>query len=133
MGGKKILIVDDELKIRELLEARLSSEGYEVTQAKDGEEAVLMAKKYLPDLILMDVMMPKMDGAEAVTELSGDSSTKDIPVIFLTSMITKEEETNQAFGIHLDAKKHRFIAKPFDTPSLLAEYSCQIHFREASS
>ena len=121
MGGKKILIVDDETRIRELLELRLSSEGYEVIQAKDGEEGVMMAKKHLPDLILMDVMMPKMDGSEAVEELKEDAATQDIPVIFLTSMITKEEEENQAFGIHLDVKKHHFIAKPFDTPSLLAE------------
>lgn len=121
MSGKKILVVDDESKIRELLEIRLSAEGYEVISAKDGEEAVMMAKKYLPNLILMDVMMPKMDGSEAVGELNGDSSTKNIPVIFLTSMITKEEETNQAFGINLDVKKHHFIAKPFDTQSLLME------------
>jgi two-component system alkaline phosphatase synthesis response regulator PhoP len=121
MESAKILVVDDEIKIRELLDLRLSAEGFEVLQAADGEEGVLQARKHLPDLILMDVMMPKMDGAEAVKELQEDPSTKDIPVIFLTSMITKEEETNQAFGIQLDAKRHKFIAKPFETPSLLAE------------
>jgi two-component system alkaline phosphatase synthesis response regulator PhoP len=121
MESAKILVVDDEIKIRELLDLRLSAEGFEVLQAADGEEGVLQARKHLPDLILMDVMMPKMDGAEAVKELQEDPSTKDIPVIFLTSMITKEEETNQAFGIQLDAKRHKFIAKPCETPSLLAE------------
>lgn len=121
MTGKKILIVDDEKKIRELLEMRLSSEGYEVIQAKDGEEGVSQALAHHPDLIIMDVMMPKMDGAQAVGILAEDPRTKEIPVIFLTSMITKEEETDQAFGIQLDTRKHRFMAKPFETPALLAE------------
>ncbi len=121
MEGTTILIVDDEQKIRELLDLRLSAEGFKVIQAVDGEEGVAQARKHSPDLILMDVMMPKMDGAEAVNELRQDPATKDIPVIFLTSMITKEEETSQAFGIQLDTKKHHFIAKPFETPSLLAE------------
>ena len=121
MEGKKILVVDDEKKIRELLDLRLSAEGFQVIQAADGEEGVAQARKHSPDLILMDVMMPKMDGAEAVNELRQDQTTKDIPVIFLTSMITKEEETSQAFGIEIDTKKHKFIAKPFETPSLIAE------------
>ena len=121
MESKTILIVDDEKKIRELLELRLTDEGFEVLQAADGEEGVEQARKYSPDLILMDVMMPKMDGAEAVNVLQQDQKTKDIPVIFLTSMITKEEETSQAFGIEIDTKKHQYIAKPFDTPSLVAE------------
>ena len=121
MKDKTILVVDDEKKIRELLDLRLSAEGYTVIQAENGEEGVLQARKHHPDLILMDVMMPRMDGAEAVKEIQDDPSTKNIPVIFLTSMITKEEESEQAFGIQLDAKNHKFIAKPFDTASLLAE------------
>lgn len=121
MEGTTILIVDDEKKIRELLDLRLTDEGFTVIQAADGEEGVLAARKHSPDLILMDVMMPKMDGAEAVNALQQDPATKDIPVIFLTSMITKEEETSQAFGIQLNTKNHRFIAKPFETSSLIAE------------
>jgi len=121
MEGKKILIVDDEKKLRELLDLRLSAESFTVIEAADGEEGVAVARKHSPDLILMNVMMPKMDGGEAVKELQQDPATKDIPVIFLTSMITKEEETNQAFGIGLDTKRHRFIAKPFETPALIAK------------
>lgn len=121
MGNKKILVVDDERKIRELLQLRLTNEGYQVIQAANGEEGIEQARHNAPDLIIMDVMMPKMDGAEAVSILKNDPATKNIPVIFLTSMITKEEETSQAFGIQLDARKHRFIAKPFETPVLLAE------------
>ena len=120
MERKKILVVDDEKKLRELLDMRLSSAGYEVIQARHGEEGVEQAKEHLPDLILMDVMMPRMDGGEAVKCLEEDPSTKDIPVIFLTAIITKEEE-NQAFGIQLDAAKYRVIAKPFDPQSLLVE------------
>lgn len=121
MEKKKILVVDDETKIRELLDLRLSSAGYDVVQARHGEEGVRKAKEHLPDLILMDVMMPRMDGAEAVKCLQEDPATKDIPVIFLTAIITKEEEEDQAFGIQLDTGKHRFIAKPFDPQHLLAE------------
>lgn len=121
MCGKKILVVDDEKRIRELLDLRLSSEGYEVFLAQHGEEAVEQAKKHLPDLILMDVMMPRMDGPEAVKRLGEDPATKDIPVIFLTAIITKEEENSRLFGIQTDATKHRFIAKPFDAEDLLVE------------
>jgi len=121
MAEKKILVVDDEKKIRELLELRLSAAGYEVLQAKHGEEGIDQAKKHMPDLILMDVMMPRMDGPEAVRILQEDPETKNIPIIFLTAIITKEEETSPAFGIKLDVAKYRFIAKPFDTPSLLME------------
>jgi CheY-like chemotaxis protein len=121
MPGKKILVVDDEKRIRELLDLRLASQGYEVLQASHGEEGVEQAKRHLPDLILMDVMMPRMDGPEAVRQLQGDPRTKHIPVIFLTAIITKEEEESQAFGISLDTRKHRFLAKPFDAQNLLAE------------
>jgi CheY-like chemotaxis protein len=121
MPGKRILVVDDEKKIRELLELRLIAAGYEVVQASDGEAGVAQAKAYQPDLILMDVMMPKMDGAEAVKCLQEDPATKDIPVIFLTAIITKEEEENQSFGAQMNVPQHRFIAKPFDPKILLAE------------
>lgn len=121
MGEKTILVVDDEKKIRELLELRLTDEGFKVILATNGEEAVQEARKSNPDLILMDVMMPKMDGAEAAAILAEDLKTKNIPVLFLTSMITKEEETDQAFGIQLNAKAHKFIAKPFETQSLVTE------------
>ncbi len=119
MEGKKILVVDDEKKIRELLELRLSSAGYQVLQAKDGEEGVEMARRYAPDLILMDVMMPKMDGPEAVSHLEEDSRTNEIPVIFLTAIITKEEEESQGAGFQVDASRYQFIAKPFDGEELL--------------
>lgn len=117
MSGKKILVVDDEKKIRELLQLRLSSAGYQVIEAQHGEEGVEQAKKHLPDLILMDVMMPRMDGPEAVRRLEEDPKTEKIPIIFLTAIITKEEESSQVFG----TKDHRFIAKPFDPQELLSE------------
>ena len=117
MSRKKILVVDDEKKIRELLQLRLSSAGYQVIEAQNGEEGVEQAKEHLPDLILMDVMMPKMDGPEAVRCLEEDPATENIPVIFLTAIITKEEEGSQVYGV----KDHRFIAKPFDAQELLAE------------
>jgi len=126
MEGKTVLVVDDEKKIRELLEMRLISEGYAVILGQNGEEGVELARKHMPDMIIMDVMMPRMDGAEAVRHIQEDPKTKNIPILFLTSIITKEEENEQAFGIQLDASKHKFMAKPFDTPALLAEIRAMI-------
>ena len=121
MGEKTVLVVDDEKRIRELLELRLVSEGYQVILGQNGEEGVELARKYIPDAIIMDVMMPRMDGAEAVRLIQEYPTTRNIPVLFLTSIITKEEEDKQAFGIRLDTSKHKFMAKPFDTPALLEE------------
>ena len=123
MSKIKVLLVDDHALFREGLRALLSDQDdiEIVAEAVDGLDAIQLVPQLLPDIILMDVMMPKMDGAEAVNVLQQDQKTKDIPVIFLTSMITKEEETSQAFGIEIDTKKHQYIAKPFDTPSLVAE------------
>ena len=121
MADRKILIVDDEARIRELLHLRLSSQGYQVIEAANGEEGIEQAIEHTPDLILMDVMMPKMDGAEAARILQENPLTKNIPVIFLTAMITKEEETGQVSGSQANTGKHRFISKPFDTQNLLME------------
>ena len=121
MTDRKILIIDDEQRIREVLQLRLSSQGYQVLEAANGEEGVAQALEHSPDLILMDVMMPKMDGAEAARVLQENPLTKDIPIIFLTAMITREEESGQIPGSQTNAKKHRFISKPFDTQNLLME------------
>ena len=129
MEGKTVLVVDDEKRIRELLEMRLVSEGYQVILGQNGEEGVEMAKKYIPDAIIMDVMMPRMDGAEAVRLIQEYPMTRNIPVLFLTSIITKEEENEQAFGIQLDVSKYKFMAKPFDTPALLGEIKNMISRR----
>ena len=84
--NKKILIVDDDPLIIRMYQYRLSHDGLEVVMAFDGEEAVMKAKKEHPDLILLDLMMPKMNGVEALRFLKKEIDTKDIPVIILTNL-----------------------------------------------
>ncbi len=83
--GKKILIVDDEESIREPLKEMLVRNGYEVIMAEDGKKGLDEARKKKPDLVLLDVNMPKMDGFKVLEELKKDKKTADIPVFMLTS------------------------------------------------
>jgi len=81
---KKILVVDDEKEIRELIKDRLSQNKFEVILAQDAKEALRICKTNPPDLILLDIAMPEIDGYETCKRLKQEKSTKDIPVIFLT-------------------------------------------------
>lgn len=81
-----ILVVDDDPNFLEIFSVKLSSQGFGVETARDGEEGVMKAKKLLPDLVLMDVQMPKMSGIEALIKLKDDKKTEKIPVLFLTAL-----------------------------------------------
>ena len=83
---KKILIVDDEVKNRELLKVMLKAESYELTTVNSGEAALASVEQVLPDLILLDVMMPGMNGNEVVGILKNNQETKSIPVIIVTAL-----------------------------------------------
>ena len=87
----KILIVDDDERLLTLYSAILRKEGYEVLTAADARKALELAVSAQPNLILLDVMMPSLDGGDAFRLLSGNSSTKTIPVIFLTSLVSEDE------------------------------------------
>lgn len=117
MTGKKILIVDDEKDILEMLEKRLSSTGYSVIKADNGKDAIDMAKKEQPDLILLDIAMPGMSGGEVAEKLKYDPDARDIPIVFLTCLFTKEDETAQGHEIYGKV----FIAKPYNPEDLLRE------------
>ena len=105
----KILVVEDETDIRELVAFSLVNFGkFEVVKAKNGVEAVTVAKEEKPDLILMDVRMPKMTGYEACAQLKGIPETRDIPVVFLSA---KGQEAEIQQGIDVGAVE--FILKPF--------------------
>ncbi len=119
MSCSKILIVDDEAEMSEFLAKELSKEGFTVVQALAGEEAVDKAGSFLPDLILMDILMPNMDGAEAVKELKKDFRTKDIPIIFISGIITQKEIKEITVGDRL----YPALAKPFTSRQLLTEIS----------
>ncbi len=122
MENKKILIVDDEPDVLLLLGERLSKAGYDVIKASGGQEAIEMAHKDSPDLIILDIAMPGMDGSEVANTLRAQPATKDIPMIFLTCLFTKQEE--KACGHVLG--QNFFIAKPYDVNELLSEIKVRI-------
>ncbi len=107
MSKQKILLVDDEKDILELISFNLEKEGYEVVTAKNGRDAVEKAKQHSPDLILMDVMMPEMDGMEACRLIREDGSLRNVLIAFLTA---RNEDYSQIAGF--DAGADDYIAKP---------------------
>ena len=114
----KLLIVDDEPQMLQLLRIELGTAGYEVMTAKAGREAVDKAKNLKPHLILMDILLPDMNGADVVKTLRADPLTKFIPVIFLTALMKKEEE-NIEQTIKVDDFYYDSIAKPLNPELLL--------------
>jgi len=108
---KKILIVDDEKDIREIIKIALSDVGFEVIEAGDGKTAIEMAKTQNPDLITMDIIMPKMDGFEAAKIIKDDPQTKHIPVIILSVMAQDKDKYIQGIA--------DYISKPFKTDELV--------------
>lgn len=104
----RILIAEDENDIRDLVEFTLTYAGHEVHKAKNGAEAVDLAPEVMPDLILMDVRMPRMTGLEACRIIKEIDSLKDVPVVFLTARGQESE-----VGEGLDAGASEYILKPF--------------------
>ena len=111
---KKILIVDDEPDAVQFLGLRLANSGYKVLKAYSGAEAIKIAKKELPDLIILDILMPGLDGSKTAGLLKECPETKDIPVIFLTCLFTKEDEKQSNVRGNM-----YFVAKPYDGDQLL--------------
>lgn len=103
----KILVVDDEEDILDLLSYNFSQEGYEVFKARDGEQAIQVAEKVRPDLIVLDIMMPRKDGVTACRELRSMSGFEDIPIVFLTA---RAEEYSEVAGFEAGADD--YIYKP---------------------
>ena len=115
----KLLIVDDEPDAVLILAKTLSARGYEVTTAGRGQQAIMLAKAENPDLILLDILMPDMDGTQVAAALQEDPTTQNTPVIFLTCLIIKK--TQEISSRYHDAGRYAFIAKPYDLDKLLAE------------
>ena len=118
MSEKTILTVDDENRILELIKDILSVNGYSVITASSGKEAIAKSKKHGPDLIIMDIMMPDLDGAKAVKLLKEDSRTRDIPILFLSGIIVKEEGKSQS-DINVGGDYYSALPKPFGAEELL--------------
>ncbi len=119
MGTAKVLIVDDEEAILTMLEMELTSEGYEVLKAQNGEEAISQVKHVVPDLIIMDILLPDMDGTQAIKILRSELKMKNIPVLFLTAILTKEEADSETLSVKVDNAYFHAVAKPFEPEDLL--------------
>jgi DNA-binding response OmpR family regulator len=106
---RRILVADDERSIRMLCRVNLSASGMEVIEAADGEAALETARRERPDLILLDVMMPGLDGWSVARELAADEATREIPVVFLTA---RAEAADRRLGRELGGVG--YVVKPFD-------------------
>jgi len=113
---KKILVVDDSPTERYFMVDLLTKSGYEVIVAQNGEEGIAKTKEELPDLVLMDVVMPGLNGYQATRTLTRDERTKNIPIVFLTS---KNQETDKIWGLRQGAQD--YLVKPINGAELLAK------------
>ena len=110
-----ILIIDDEDDIREILSYNLTKEGFKTLEASNGKDGIELAKKHLPNLVILDVMMPEMDGIEVCEQLRADSKTSNIAVCFLTA---RSEDYSQIAG--LDAGADDYVSKPIKPKVLMS-------------
>src|SRR6266566_7952807 len=111
----KILIAEDSATIRRLVAARLAADGYDVVEAADGEEALDLARSDRPDLLILDKVMPKLDGFEVVRALRADPATEAVPIVMLTGR-TSEEDVLGGLGLGVD----EYMPKPFSPRELSA-------------
>ncbi len=115
MSKQTILVVDDETDLLELIEYNLHKEGFKVLKAENGEEGIKVAKEHRPDLILLDIMMPKMDGLEAVEIMRKDEDLQKTPIIFLTA---RSDEKTEIDGLNKGGDD--YITKPISTTKLVS-------------
>ena len=114
--GNRILLVDDEPQLVYLVASRLKASGYEVLTAGDGQTALEMAKKERPDLVVLDLMLPRMDGFKVCGLLKKDSRYASIPIILFSA---KAQESDREMG--MEAGADAYITKPFDPELLLGK------------
>ncbi len=114
----KILIVDDDRNLTNLTKIALVTKGFDVTVVHESLRVMEELKKQKPDLILMDIMMPKLSGGELVKLLRNDPDLKNISVIFLTGLISGEEDIEME-GINIEGSKYQSLGKPYEIGRLL--------------
>ncbi len=113
-GQKRILICDDDPAILRVLQVNLEVEGYETLLAHHGEEALEIATREKPDLIILDIMMPRLDGYQTCERLKAADDTKDIPVVFLSAKAQASDiEKGKTYGVE------EYLTKPFDPDTLV--------------
>ena len=115
MSRSRILLVEDEKNIAKVIAYNLEREGYQVVAARDGEEGLAKARKESPDLVILDLMLPKLDGLEVCRQIKADAKTARIPIIMLTA---KTQEADRVVGLELGADD--YVAKPFSVRELAA-------------
>jgi two-component system, OmpR family, response regulator VicR len=113
--ANKIMIVDDEPDVVDLVKLVLESDGFDVVTAYSGKEALDKIAQEMPDLVLLDIMMPQMDGWEVYSRIKANPKTKDIPVAMLTA---KSQSIDKMIGLHI-VKVDDYITKPFGRSELL--------------
>jgi DNA-binding response OmpR family regulator len=111
----KVLIAEDSATVRRLVAARLIADGYEVLEASDGEEAVKLAREGAPDLLVLDKVMPKLDGFEVIRALREDPRTSELPIVMLTERTNEEDVLGG-----LDLGIEDYMPKPFSPHELSA-------------
>ena len=122
---KKVLIVDDEQNIAISVEYLMRREGFDVSVARDGEEGLAMIRSLRPDLVLLDVMMPKMDGFQVCAEVRADADLDAVRIIMLTAK-GREAEVEKGLSLGADA----YIPKPFSTSDLVSRVNTLLEPKE---
>ena len=117
-----VLIVDDSPTEQHVISTALEKHGYETGVASDGEEAISIAESKLPDLILMDIVMPGMNGFQATRQLAKNPMTAAIPIVMVT---TKDQETDKVWGLRQGAVE--YLMKPIDTTALVAAVEANLN------
>ncbi|NCO34227.1 MAG: two-component system response regulator [Armatimonadetes bacterium CG2_30_59_28] len=112
---RKILVTDDEMPVVRIIKTNLELEGFQVVTAFNGEEALSQVQTEKPDLVILDVMMPKMDGWEVLARLKGDPATEDLPVVMLTAL-SQIEDMDRGARLGNDC----YLTKPFDPTELIS-------------
>jgi len=124
MSKEKVLIVEDNPQAVKLVKFILEKNDYSTISAKDGEEGLRMARERKPDLIILDLMLPEMDGYQVCESLKADPNTKEIPIIVLTAL-----DTGRDFEKALEKKVDWYITKPFEAQHLLKRVTYLIEKR----
>ncbi|MCA8959968.1 MAG: response regulator [Planctomycetes bacterium] len=119
---KKLLIADDDPRLLHALSIRLELEGFEVVASRDGAEAIRAAKEVSPDLVILDVSMPRADGFAVARAVREDTALADVPIIFMTGRSDPE-----FFDLAMDEHGIAFLSKPFDSNTLLPLIQCAMN------
>lgn len=124
---QRVLVVEDEPSVADLIEAVLAGEGYTVAIARDGAQGLMLARDWKPDLILMDIMLPAVDGTTAIRRLKSDPETADVPIVAMSAGRTLRNQSQEL------ADADAALAKPFDIDALLAQVEFQLSRRKSES